>query len=60
MTTSKRGFAGMTAERRRELAKKGGENVPAEKRGFARDRDLAARAGHKGGKKSRKPDIAAQ
>lgn len=46
---SRRGFAAMDPERRREIAKKGGASVPAEKRGFAKDRDLATSAGRKGG-----------
>lgn len=46
---SRRGFASMDPERRREIARKGGSNIPAEKRSFARDRALAAAAGKKGG-----------
>ena len=41
------------AERRREIARKGGASVPGEKRSFAKDRDLAASAGRKGGEASR-------
>jgi general stress protein YciG len=44
---SRGGFASMTKERRRELAAKGGKSVPAEKRSFAQDRELAAVAGRK-------------
>ena len=54
-----RGFAAMDAERRREIARKGGASVPSEKRSFAKDRDLAAQAGRKGGEAShgaRKPE----
>lgn len=47
---SKRGFASMTPERRREIATKGGKSVPAEKRAFTKNTDLAARAGQKGGR----------
>lgn len=47
---SKRGFAAMSPERRREIASKGGKSVPAEKRSFSQNTDLAAAAGHKGGK----------
>ena len=41
-----RGFAAMDAERRREIARKGGKIVPDEKRSFTQDRTLAAEAGH--------------
>jgi general stress protein YciG len=44
-----RGFALMSENERREIAKKGGESVPVEKRSFSRDRDLASEAGRKGG-----------
>ena len=44
-----RGFAAMDPERRREIARKGGAAVPAEKRSFAHDRSLAVSAGRKGG-----------
>jgi general stress protein YciG len=50
---SRRGFAAMDPERRREIARKGGASVPGEKRSFTRDRDLAANAGRKGGSSSR-------
>jgi general stress protein YciG len=50
---SRRGFAAMNPERRREIARKGGASVPGEKRSFAKDRDLAAAAGRKGGESSR-------
>lgn len=50
---SRRGFAAMKPERRREIARKGGASVPGEKRSFAKDRDLAASAGRKGGESSR-------
>jgi general stress protein YciG len=52
-TRSRRGFAAMDPERRREIARKGGASVPGEKRSFAKDRDLAANAGRKGGSSSR-------
>ena len=45
-----RGFADMDVDKRREIAKKGGANVPHEKRSFAQDRALAADAGRKGGR----------
>lgn len=47
-----RGFAAMDAERRREIARKGGRSVPDEKRSFAQDRSLAAEAGRKGGRQT--------
>lgn len=48
-----RGFAAMDPERRREISAKGGSSVPAEKRSFSRNHDLAAAAGRKGGEVSR-------
>jgi general stress protein YciG len=50
---SKRGFAGMTPEKRREIARMGGKSVPKEKRAYSVNRDLAAKSGAKGGKKVR-------
>lgn len=50
---ARRGFAAMTPDRRREIAAKGGASVPGDKRSFAKDRDLAATAGRKGGETSR-------
>lgn len=47
--THLRGFASMTPERRREVARSGGRAVPAEKRSFSMDNALARAAGHKGG-----------
>ena len=49
MTKEKRGFAVMDPERRRQIARLGGASVPAAKRSFAKDRELAAAAGRKGG-----------
>ena len=46
---STRGFASMDAARQREIASKGGQSVPQEKRSFSQDRELAAQAGRKGG-----------
>ena len=51
-STSKRGFASMNLERQREIASKGGRSVPAEKRSFSQDRELASSAGRKGGQAS--------
>ena len=45
-----RGFASMDQDKQREIARKGGANVPHEKRSFAQDRELAAAAGRKGGR----------
>jgi len=39
----------MDPERRRAVARKGGENVPNEKRSFSQNAELAALAGRKGG-----------
>ena len=52
-STSTRGFASMDRDKQREIARKGGASVPGEKRSFAKDRDLAANAGRKGGSSSR-------
>jgi general stress protein YciG len=49
----KRGFAAMDPEKRRAIAIKGGGSVPPEKRSFAKDRDLAKRAGSIGGTASK-------
>jgi general stress protein YciG len=50
---SRRGFAAMDPERRREIASRGGASVPSDKRSFAQDRTLAADAGRKGGSASK-------
>jgi uncharacterized protein len=50
---TRRGFAGMDPERRREIASRGGASVPSDKRSFSQDRALAADAGRKGGSVSR-------
>ena len=42
----------MNIERQREIASKGGRSVPAEKRSFSQDRELASTAGRKGGQSS--------
>lgn len=49
---SKRGFASMDPERQREIARKGGASVPADKRSFSQNRTLAQAAGKKGGESS--------
>src|SRR5262245_35352106 len=48
---SLRGFARMEPNKQRELARKGGANVPSEKRSFSQDRMLASEAGRKGGRR---------
>src|ERR1017187_2236414 len=45
-----RGFARVNQEKRREIARKGGANVPHENRGFSQNRGLAADARRKGGR----------
>lgn len=49
---SRRGFASMDPERQRAIASAGGRGVPAEKRSFSQNRELAAAAGRKGGQLS--------
>jgi general stress protein YciG len=46
------GFAAMGDEKQREIARKGGVSVPAEKRTFSQDPKLASEAGRKGGQTS--------
>jgi general stress protein YciG len=50
---SQRGYASMSEEERRDIARKGGESAPDEKRSFSQDRDLASEAGRKGGESRR-------
>ena len=47
---SKRGFASMSPEKQREIARMGGKSVPAEKRAFSQSPCLAAQAGREGGR----------
>jgi general stress protein YciG len=58
--TSNRGFASMDPDKQREIARKGGESVPADQRSFSKDPALAREAGRKGGEHShgggRKPN----
>jgi uncharacterized protein len=49
MADDKRGFASMDEDKQREMASKGGQSVPDEKRSFSQDPELAAEAGRKGG-----------
>lgn len=46
---SRRGFASMNPERRREIAKLGGRSVSAANRSFSKFPELAVSAGRKGG-----------
>lgn len=46
----KRGFACMDPAKRRAIASLGGKAVAPERRAFARDRKLAAKAGRLGGR----------
>lgn len=49
MPKSTRGFASMDPERHKQIASMGGKAIPAGKRSFSQNRELAARAGRKGG-----------
>lgn len=49
---SERGFAGMSDDKQRDIASKGGQSVPAEKRSFSQDHELASEAGRRGGEHS--------
>jgi len=49
MSIKNRGFASLSAERRSEISRMGGLSVPKEKRSFSQDRELASKAGSKGG-----------
>ena len=44
-----RGFVAKNCEKRREIGRKGGLSVPAEKRAFSQNHQLAVDAGKKGG-----------
>jgi hypothetical protein len=46
---SNRGFASMDESKQKEIARKGGQSVPDEKRSFSQDHELASEAGRKGG-----------
>lgn len=50
-----KGFAAISPERRREIARMGGKAVAPEKRSFAANPDLASSAGKKGASAPRKP-----
>ncbi len=49
---SGRGFAGMDDDKQRDIASKGGQSVPSEKRSFSQDHELASEAGKRGGEHS--------
>lgn len=51
-SNDKRGFGSMDEDKQRDIASKGGQSVPAEKRSFSQDHDLASEAGRKGGEHS--------
>ena len=42
----------MDDDKQRDIASQGGQSVPAEKRSFSQDHELASEAGRKGGEKS--------
>lgn len=48
---AKRGFAAMSPEKQRAIASKGGKSVPAGKRAYSVNRELARSAGLTSGKK---------
>lgn len=54
-TPKPRGFAAMDPERRRAAAAKGGAAVPADRRSFSKDPELATRAGKIGGASHKTP-----
>lgn len=58
-TKQVRGFACMTPEMRSEIARKGGQSVPKDRRSFSQSHDLAVSAGRAGGLISRRPPAAA-
>lgn len=46
----RKGFAGMSPEKQRQIAAKGGRSVPRENRSFSRSPELAKAAGQLGGR----------
>jgi general stress protein YciG len=48
---SRRGFASMTPERRKEISSMGGKSVNPANRAFAKNKELAKAAGRQGGRK---------
>ena len=55
MTKKPRGFAAISPERRAEIARLGGKSLKPEQRSFSVNRSLAAAAGSKGGRASKRP-----
>lgn len=53
---ARRGFAAMSPEKQREIAASGGRAVPADRRSFSTNHELAASAGAKGGLATKKAD----
>jgi general stress protein YciG len=51
---SRRGFASLTPERRKEIASMGGKSVDPANRAFAKDKNLARAAGRQGGRASKR------
>lgn len=49
---SRRGFASLSPERRREISKRGGASVQPQNRSFSTNRELASTAGRAGGQAS--------
>lgn len=49
---ARRGFACMDPEKRRELARKGGQSVPKEKRYYTTNKEAASQNGARGGRKA--------
>ena len=47
---SNRGFASMDDDKQRDIASKGGQSVPDEKRSFSQDRELASEAARRAAK----------
>jgi len=54
VTQKKRGFGGMSPEKRKMISAMGGKAVKPENRSFSQSKDLARTAGSKGGKHPRK------
>lgn len=48
---------GLSPERRREISSKGGKSIPAAKRSFSQNRELAREAGRKGGLTPRRTKV---
>lgn len=53
---SRKGFASMTPERRKEVSRKGGKSVLASNRAFSRNKELAKRASIAAKAKRKKPE----